>query len=126
MIDFMFAIYLTLYRTWLFLLTTLTFQCTPFFRTICSTIVGFKISTSLISNRYLRCAITMMMTEFSNNNATVHRNHFNVRLMKKGGRAGYLNDASVNVSIRLYLRVMIIMRQESGGEKKRDDKKFFL
>jgi hypothetical protein len=43
-----------------FLLTALTFQSqpSPFFHAIYSTIGDFKISTSLISNRYRRCAIT--------------------------------------------------------------------
>lgn len=116
MVDWFYVCYIldNVYVLGALLLTALTFQSTLFFRTIYSTIGDFKISTSLISNRYQHCAITSMMTKVDAQHQQ-RSNHFMWDWYKKTvgeERQRHLNDASVNASIRLYLRVMIIMRQE--------------
>lgn len=90
----------------------------------------FKISTSLIFNRYRNCAITKWVNGTSTQQ--LERQFNAISLMwndKKSGTSwSRLNDASVNASIRLCLRVMIIRRQERRNkkgkkkERKRDDK----
>jgi hypothetical protein len=68
--------------------TDISIQNPPtFFHTIYSTIGDFKISTSLISNRYQHCAITSMMTK-EDAQQQQQRNHFNIRDWKKGKMEG--------------------------------------